>query len=86
MRPSNSSATCGAVVGLICPNRFVDGAATGEPVAASSANATGWAGTRTATVDRPELTSGTTASVRASTIVSGPGQNRRGQLERTAGQ
>ncbi len=38
------SRTCSAVVGDSCVNRFALGAASGNPVARSSASATGWAG------------------------------------------
>ena len=62
-------------MGLTRPNRLADGAATPPPNARSSASATGWSGTRSATVGSPPVTSSGTRSVRGSTRVSGPGQN-----------
>ena len=73
MRPSRSSSTCAADVGLGRENRLALGAAIGTPAAASSARATGWTGTLTATVSNPAVTSSGTTSDFGSTIVSGPG-------------
>ncbi len=70
-----SARTSRAEVGLTRPNRLADGAATPPPNARSSASATGWSGTRSATVGSPPVTSSGTRSVRGSTRVSGPGQN-----------
>ena len=77
IRPSSPASTCAGDVGLIRPDGLADGAATGPPNAASSARATGCAGTRTATVSSPAVTSGESpAPARSgSTSVSGPGQN-----------
>ncbi len=41
MRPDRSSITCAASVGLTRPERLAEGAATGRPVAAKRARATG---------------------------------------------
>ena len=75
-RSPRSSTTCSAVVALVRVNRLALGAAIGTPAARISAWATGWLGTRTATVGRPAVaTSGTTGRF-GRTSVSGPGQNR----------
>ena len=56
--PSPKSAyTCAARVGLRRPERLAEGAASGRSAARSSACATGWSGTRMATLSRPALTS-----------------------------
>ncbi len=68
------------------PKRFADGAATPPPNASSSASATGWSGTRMPTVSRPPVASASTRSgLRRTTIVSGPGQNARGERARDVG-
>ena len=71
------AATWPARVGLIPPLRFADGAASGLPVAASSARIARCAGTRTATVSSPAVTGAAIPAVarNGSTNVSGPGQN-----------
>ena len=46
-----------AVVGLIRPEGLAEGAATTPPKACSKSCATGWAGTRIATVSSPAVTS-----------------------------
>src|SRR5690242_17987700 len=50
----SSARTWSAVVGLTEPKRFADAAATAPPKADSRASATGWSGTRTATVTKPQ--------------------------------
>ena len=55
-RPSMSSKTSGAVVGLGRPERLALGAAMGTPAASISARATGCEGMRTATVASPAVT------------------------------
>ena len=57
------------------PASWMLGAAIGSPAAAMIACAIGWAGTRTATVLRPAVTTSGTTGCRGSTSVSGPGQN-----------
>ena len=74
-RPSRSVRACCAVVGLTCIKRLALGAAIGEPVARIRASATAWRGMRTATVDKPAVTSLGTRGLAGSIIVSGPGQN-----------
>ena len=61
---------------------MADGAAIGRPVSRSKACATGWAGTRTATVSSPALASSDNPlpARRGSTRVSGPGQKRAASL------
>ena len=75
MRPSISSKTCAAVVGLGLPLRFALGAAMGRPSARISILAAGCDGMRTATVESPALTASGISSDFGKTIVSGPGQN-----------
>ncbi len=75
MRPSRSSSTCAAVVGLGRPKELALGAAIGMPAAAISARATGCDGTRTPTSGRPAVTTSGTSGPRGSSSVSGPGQN-----------
>ena len=77
MRPRRSASTCAALVGETWPERLADGATTGPPNAASSARATGCAGTRTATLSSPASARSATRNPAAfgSTSVSGPGQN-----------
>ena len=53
MRPRRSASTCAALVGETWPERLAEGATTGPPKAASSACASGCAGTRTATLSSP---------------------------------
>ena len=77
IRPSRSSRTCSAHVGLGRPERLAEGAAMGREAAWMRAWATGWAGTRTATVSSPPVVTRGTARARGSTRVSGPGQKRR---------
>ena len=74
MRPSRSSSTCAAVVGLGRPKELALGAAIGMPAAEISARATGCAGTRTPTSGRPAVTTSGTSGPRGSSSVSGPGQ------------
>ena len=74
MRPSMSSSTCRAVVGLGLPERLALGAAMGRLQVLSSAAATGWEGMRTATVSSPAVTASGTAGLRGMISVSGPGQ------------
>ena len=69
--------TCEACVGLGREKRFALGAATGTVAASMIARATGCTGTRTATLERPAVTSSGTWAERGSTSVSGPGQKRR---------
>ncbi len=71
----NCSRTWAAVVGLSAPKRLALGAANSRPQARSSASATAWFGTRTATVSSPAVTTSGTTARRGSTRVSGPGQN-----------
>ena len=52
----NSARTCAAVVGLMWPKRLADGAAMPLPNARSRASASGWSGTRRATVSCPPVT------------------------------
>jgi hypothetical protein len=74
MRPSRSANTWPAVVGDGRPERLALGPATGVAAALINARAIGWAGMRTATVDRPpNVTEGTDAAADR-TIVNGPGQ------------
>ena len=73
MRPSMSSRTCSARVGLGRPEALAEGAAIYPPAARISAAATGWLGMRTATVISPPLVSAGTSAVFLKTIVSGPG-------------
>ena len=72
-----SVATCAAVTGLTCPDRFAEGAAIGCPRAVISDCAIGWDGTRRAMLGRPaRAKSQTEHSFEAgATIVKGPGQN-----------
>ena len=72
-----SAATWPAVVGLIPPDVFADGAASGAPKAAISFREKP-AGIRRPTVERPAVASGWTGlpGASGSTRVSGPGQNR----------
>jgi hypothetical protein len=74
-RPHNSWTTSEAVVGLIRPNRFALGAASGTPAAAIRARATGCEGARRAIVARPLVARSGTIGVFGRTRVSGPGQN-----------
>jgi len=75
MRLPSSSRTCWAVVGLIRPNRFALGAASGFSNAWTISANIGCALTRTATVFRPAVTRSGTISCFGKTIVNGPGQN-----------
>ena len=76
MRPPRLARTWSARVALILPLALAEGAASGFPVAASSACIAGWAGTRSAMVARPAVTSGAipASSRNGTTSVSGPGQ------------
>ena len=78
-RPPSGSSTCAAVVGLIRPERFAEGAASDPSKARSSAWATGCAGTRSPTLSRPAVTiPAIPASSRSGTTsVRGPGQKAR---------
>ena len=69
------SSTCAAVVGLILPNRFALGAATGTPARRISSSATGCPGIRTPTSRLPAVTASGTVKVLGSNKVNGPGQN-----------
>ena len=84
-RPGKSAATCAARVGLGRPERFALGAAIGTPAASMRARATGWSGTRTATVGRPAVTTSGTLLRFARTIVSGPGQKRAASARASGG-
>ena len=77
IRPARSLCTWAAVVGETWPDRLADGATTGPPNARRMSRATGWAGTRIATVSSPAVARSATAqsAVLGSTSVSGPGQN-----------
>jgi len=68
------------------PEGFADGAASGRFASSISARAVSCAGTRTATVSSPALTSSESAvsSRRGSTSVSPPGQNRLASLSASA--
>jgi hypothetical protein len=70
----NSSRTWAAVVGLTCPKRLADGAATPPPNSFSSCSARGWFGTRSPTVSCPPVMASITAGWRLSISVRGPGQ------------
>ena len=85
MRPSRPRRTCSASVGDSSVERLALGAAIGAPTARSSASATGWAGTRTATVGPPAVVASGTAAFRGTTSVSGPGQKRRASRSATSG-
>ena len=61
IRPARSLCTCAAVVGETWPDRFADGATTGPPKARRMSRATGWAGTRIATVSSPAVARSATA-------------------------
>ena len=76
IRPSRLCSTCSARVGLIEPLALAEGAASGRPVARSSACIAGCAGTRRPIVGSPAVTSDAMpASGRSGTTsVSGPGQ------------
>ena len=88
MRPSMSSNTCAAAVGLGRPERFALGAATGTPASSMSLRATGCSGSRMATVSSPAVTFAGTRADFGKIIVSGPGQKasiiRRAPLGRLA--
>ena len=73
--PPRSSSTWAALVGLTWPNLFADGATTPPPKASSMDVISGWAGTRTATLSRPPVTSSSTRWPRRRSSVSGPGQH-----------
>ena len=66
-----------AFVELIDPEGFADGAATGPSNSFRSLRATGWDGTRKATVSKPAVISFDRFALAliGATIVSGPGQN-----------
>lgn len=74
MRPSMSSMTCLAAVGLGLPLRLALGAATGTLHAFNSAAATGCEGIRTATVGRDAVTTSGICGLRGMSSVNGPGQ------------
>ena len=74
MRPSISSRTSSAVVGLGLPERFALGAAIGLPASFMSLLAVGLDGMRIATVSRPPVVISGTMSDFLKTMVSGPGQ------------
>ena len=75
MRPSMSSNTCRAVVGLGLPLRLALGAAMGVPAARMSARAASLAGMRMPTVSSPALTAEEMRSDLGRISVIGPGQN-----------
>jgi hypothetical protein len=83
MRPSSSSSTCSAVVGLTRPERLALGAAIGRPTARMSARGKGCAGTRSARLSSPALASSDTgqSGARGSTSVSGSGQKRSASID-----
>ncbi len=74
--PPSSSRTCPARVGLMRPERFADGAATGTPASARKARAWVLAGTRRATLSSPDVASVLIgqSGCWSSTSVIGPGQ------------
>ena len=72
--PFMSFMTCWAVVGLGLPDRFADGAASGNPQASIIALAAGLSGILTATVSSPPLVAEGIMSDFGKIIVSGPGQ------------
>ena len=67
---------------LTLPEGLALGAATGRPASRNRAAATGWAGTRSATVPSPALTSSDrgVSARRGNTKVRAPGQNFRASL------
>ena len=73
--PAVACATLAEARCALAEERFALGAASGVGTMRSSANATGWAGTRRATVAPPAVTMSGTREFRESTKVSGPGQN-----------
>ena len=80
-----SASTCAAVVGEGRPDRFADGAATGTPAARSSASATGWSGTRTATLGSPAVAARGSASAAVQHQRQRPGPERVRQPQRQGG-
>ena len=75
IRPERPFITWMAVVGLIAPDGFADGAATGRATVSRSARATAEPGTRTPRVGRPARARSETPPRCSATRVSGPGQN-----------
>src|SRR5262249_40699811 len=75
IRPSRSVLTACHVVGLGFPDRFADGAATGNPQARKNWSAIGFLGIRTPTVINPAVTIEGTRSLFGRITVSGPGKN-----------
>ena len=75
IQPLNSSHTCCAVVGLMRPNRFALGAASGRFSFVTTSRKIGWALIRNATVSNPAVTMSGTISRFRKMIVNGPGQN-----------
>ncbi len=75
-RSSSESNTCAGVVALMVPDIFALGAAMGTPASLINFSATLCAGTRTAIVSSPALTSSETLQsfLRGKISVSGPGQ------------
>ena len=53
--PERPAATCPAVVAVIFPEGFADGAAKGHPLKAIISRAMSWSGQRTASEDSPAL-------------------------------
>src|SRR5690606_37797402 len=76
MRPDSPARTWSARVGETLPEGLAEGAANGPPKVLSRARATGWAGTRRATVGKPAVAKGERPepSRKGSTKVRGPGQ------------
>ena len=64
IRPPRLASTWSARVGLIRPLALAEGAASGLPVARAAPASPGWAGTRSAIVGRPAVTSAGDAGVR----------------------
>ena len=85
-RSPSDACTCWALVGLTWVNRLALGAAMGTPAARSRANATGWAGIRTATASSPAVATSGTCAALGSTRVSGPGQKAAARRSAAGGQ
>ena len=80
IRPSRSSATWDALVGLGRPDALALGAATYTPDCRISSCAIGWDGIRTATVSKPPVVSSGTSGCLSKISVIGPGQNVRARV------
>ena len=86
IRSASCSATCLARVGETRFERLALGAASGKPHRLSTANITGCAGQRTATVSPPAVTMSGTKSALGRTIDNGPGQNTSARRSAALGQ